>query len=588
MRTLLLSILLPCSVAAQTRGPETTWYLMRLGGSPVGWMRETTGDSAGFIRTASAMYMAINRLGSQVVLRTDAVFVETRGGSLRALDVGTQMSEQEVRTAVQLRGDSARIAMDAGGRRFDRAIALADSVLGPDAIRRLTLARLQRAGDSVSYVAWDAQLNAPAKLTRTATARDSLLTVVEQSSASPVVTTIWMDAAGRALLTEFDLPFGRAQVTRADSATAMAASRGGTLGDDAYARTLVRTGIRLPRAREIERMRVRLVSPAMRPAVPSLEMAGQRVLASDDTSAVLETTRRRPMASAPFPVAMTLALKEFLEPNAYIQSDDPRLVALARRVAGRERDVLAASLALQRWVADSMRFDLGIAFAPSVEVFDRRRGTCVAYATLLATLTRAIGIPSRIVMGYAYVNGIFGGHAWTEVLVRDRWIPVDGALPADGPSDAARFAFAWSSLAGGPGELMSGPGIQLYNGVRATVERFEIGAIGRDVPANAAPWAVEANRYRNPWLGIDVVKPEGAEFVMLDETWPSSTVVGIRRGADTVRVQLRLRRPGHAPPAGAVSNGSDYYEIEAVSPGSRAVARLVRVLSRPSLQLLVR
>jgi transglutaminase-like putative cysteine protease len=90
-----------------------------------------------------------------------------------------------------------------------------------------------------------------------------------------------------------------------------------------------------------------------------------------------------------------------------VQSDEPALHALARRVIGRETDAWRASLELERWVADSMHFDLGVVFAPSVEVLEQRRGSRVAYATLLAALTRTVGIPSRVVFGFAYVNGIF-------------------------------------------------------------------------------------------------------------------------------------------------------------------------------------
>ena len=206
---------------------------------------------------------------------------------------------------------------------------------------------------------------------------------------------------------------------------------------------------------------------------------------------------------ATFPVASTPALREYLEPNAYVQSDEPRLVALAKRVVGTERDLFTAALALERWVADSMKFDLGVAFAPSVEVFERRRGTCVAYATLLATLTRAVGIPSRIAMGYVYVNGIFGGHAWTEVMVGDDWIPIDGAIVARGPADAARFAFAWSSLADGPGSLTSGAAVEMYGRLRATVESFTVAGLRRDVPPDAKPYVIDGDRYVNEWLGLD-------------------------------------------------------------------------------------
>src|SRR5207302_6737384 len=128
-----------------------------------------------------------------------------------------------------------------------------------------------------------------------------------------------------------------------------------------------------------------------------------------------------------------------------------------------------ASLALERWVSENMHFDLGVAFAPSVEVLERRRGTCVAFATLLASLTRAMGIPSRLAFGYVYVNGMFGGHAWTEVLIGDEWVPIDAAIVAEGSADAARFAFAWTALAEGPSSLSNSAGSRLYGAISARV-----------------------------------------------------------------------------------------------------------------------
>ena len=152
-------------------------------------------------------------------------------------------------------------------------------------------------------------------------------------------------------------------------------------------------------------------------------------------------------------MAPTAETEAYLTPNAYLQSDDEELAALAREIVGDTRDALEAGLALERWVAENMRFDMGVVMAPSSEVLEQRRGTCTEYAVLLTTLARSLGIPARFVMGYVYAGGIYGGHAWTEILVGDEWIGLDGAIVADGPADASRFAFQWSSLDEGIGTL---------------------------------------------------------------------------------------------------------------------------------------
>ena len=579
MRALISALLflrLASPLVAQSS--NNLWYVVRIGGSPVGWMRETRTDSAGDIRWTSTMYMALNRLGSQVVMETAIASTESRTGALRALDVGTRMSEQRVNTRVSVNGRVATVSSQAGGRRFDRTVDLSDSLLGRDAVQRLTMKRLRIAGDSVRYTTWDGQVNAPATMTRTVTGRDSLLTIVERSSTTPLVTTMRLDATGRTVNTQLELPFGRLDASLADSTTALAASAGGSLGDESYASTLVRTGIKLPRAREIEVLRVRLQAIDTAGRLPDLTGPGQRVVAREGNTSTIEITRRHPRTRATFPVASTPALREYLEPNAYVQSDEPRLVALAKHVVGTERDLFTAALALERWVADSMKFDLGVAFAPSVEVFERRRGTCVAYATLLATLTRAIGIPSRIAMGYAYVNGIFGGHAWTEVLVGDDWMPIDAAIVGRGPADAARFAFAWSSMADGPGSLTSGPALELYGRVQARVESFTVAGSRRDVPRDAKPYVIDGDRYVNEWLGVDVTKPAGFRFVELDETWPSRTIVAMERGTERVRLLLEARSPwaSDANQPDVIANGLDAWRIDVESPNADALRREVR------------
>jgi len=579
MRALGFSLLLYClafPLAAQSA--SNSWYVVRIGDSPVGWMHETRAESAGAIRWNSTMYMALNRLGSQVVMETAVASVESRTGVLRALDVGTRMSEQRVNTSVTVNGRVASVSVAAGARRFDKTVDLPDTLLGREAAQRLTMTRLRAVGDSVRYASWDAQANAPATVTRIVTGRDSLLTIVERSSTSPLVTTMRLDAAGRAAITQFDLPFGRVRVVLADSAIAMAASGGGSLAEESYTRTLVRTGIKLPRARDIDTLRVRLELMDSVGRLPDLTGPGQRVVAREGNAGTIEIARRYPRGRATFPVAATKAMREYLEPNAYVQSDEPRLVALAKRVVGTERDLFTAALALERWVADSMHFDLGVAFAPSVEVFERRRGTCVAYATLLATLTRAVGIPSRIAMGYVYVNGIFGGHAWTEVLVGEDWIPIDAAIVARGPADAARFAFAWSSMADGPGSLTSGPALELYGKLRATVESFTVAGSRRDVPPDTKPYVIEGDRYLNEWLGMEVTKPAGFRFVELDETWPSKTIVGMERGTERVRVLLSLRAPWEhaATRPDLISAGLDAWRLEVDSPNPQALLSEVR------------
>jgi transglutaminase-like putative cysteine protease len=74
---------------------------------------------------------------------------------------------------------------------------------------------------------------------------------------------------------------------------------------------------------------------------------------------------------------------------------------------------------------------------------------------LTAAMCRAVGIPAEVVMGVMYVEefagiaNIFGGHAWTQVYLGDKWIGLDATRAPNG-YDARHI-----TLASGNGNLES-------------------------------------------------------------------------------------------------------------------------------------
>lgn len=560
--TALPILLLALRAAPAAAQSSDRWYAVSIGGAHVGWSHESRAAIDSGIAVSTTLHIVINRLGHAVVIETVDRSVETVAGAFVSSETTTRLSEQATVTHAWLDGDSVRISTTAGGRTFSRAVAAGGALIGAAAAMRLTADTLRAPGDSVVFRTFLATLAAPATVTRTLAATDTITVagrtlearrVLERSAALPVAARTWIDAAGRLLTTAFDSPLGTMVSVLADSASAVPASAVAVLGDDQFSRTLVRTHLRIPQARRLAMLRLALRADSSLPW-PDLEGPGQHVRSAAPGTLVLQITRRDPPAgSHPFPVAVTAETREFLAPNAYVQSDDSTLRALALRIVGPETDAWRATLALEHWVADSMHFDLGIAFAPSVEILQRRRGTCVAYATMLASLARALGIPSRVAFGYVYVNGIFGGHAWTEVRIGDGWYAADGAVVPYGAADAARLAFATGSLANGAADLTGAPGARLYNGLRARVLAYRVaGEPAVTVDTAAEPWTAAGDRYRNAALGVAFSKPAGYRWIELDDTWPSMAIAGATDAAgDTVRVLSEMRAPWEATEADA-------------------------------------
>jgi transglutaminase-like putative cysteine protease len=140
--------------------------------------------------------------------------------------------------------------------------------------------------------------------------------------------------------------------------------------------------------------------------------------------------------------------KHAREPSNLVQSDDPRIVATAKKAVGGEKDPWQAALALERFVNGYVtQKDFTQAFATAGEVIESRQGDCSEHAVLLAALCRAVGIPARGAVGLVYQNGKFYFHMWTEVYVGRRWTPIDATL-ARGGIGAAHLKLAHSNLQG--------------------------------------------------------------------------------------------------------------------------------------------
>jgi hypothetical protein len=245
-----------------------------------------------------------------------------------------------------------------------------------------------------------------------------------------------------------------------------------------------------------------------------------------DRDLVLEVRQLPSVESGSRPVPADKSLREFLAPNALLQSDDAAVERIAREVVGNEKEAFRAACRLRDWVKDNMQMGPGIVFAPASETIRERTGTVAAYAIVLASLARAAGIPSQVVMGLAYESGMWRQHAWVEVWTGNRWVPLDGALPSPGPADAARIACVRTSFAAGPGPLLSAL-LRVNGNFEVRILEFASGGATVKVPEGAAAFTVEGNTYRNPGLGLKVQKPADFRFAQTNAAFPDATVVAI-------------------------------------------------------------
>ncbi len=523
------------STAQQAR--TELWYVVNIAGQPAGYVREETAIEAEAVRIESDMRIVLNRLGNRVEIGFYSSSEESPEGLLLRTSYEMTASSQTMRTEAVIKEREIEIKSESGGKTYTSSLKYSGTLYGSEGIRRATVAGLMNPGDKITVQTYVAEASLIGNLTRTLLAREPLrigdrdvpsLKVEEVLEGMPIKRTGWLDEKGQLLRQEEPGPFGAIEILRSDRSEALAAALGGSeLPAEVFQSSIVRSNIRLPRAIPVVCLTLKLTHRNPDLGWPDIQISGQRIIRRTDKELVVEIRRTPPPAGEAFPAAMTEANREYLEPNAYIQSDDPEIERLATELAGRDKDAFRAALNMERWVAENMTFDLGIAFAPATEIVRDKRGTCVGYATLLASLTRAAGIPSRVVMGYVYALGMFGGHAWTEVLLGGEWIPLDAAIVNEGAADATRLALTASSLAEGPGSLSIGAAQQVFGQVGIEVLGFATAGKTVDVPAEAEAFSVKNDIYDNPWLGIRLVKPAGWTFRRLDATWPDPTLVSM-------------------------------------------------------------
>jgi hypothetical protein len=156
------------------------------------------------------------------------------------------------------------------------------------------------------------------------------------------------------------------------------------------------------------------------------QKAIETVQNGDEYEAVLEINK--PL-SQPDQVMLPIQDEKFalfLEDSEFIKPSDPAIRRQAIEIAGDEKDALALVKKILLWVYENIGTEYLAETLSGPEVLKRKRGKCVEFSTLFASLARAAGIPTRVAFGEALNGQNWVGHMWCEVWLGD-WIAVDAA-----------------------------------------------------------------------------------------------------------------------------------------------------------------
>jgi transglutaminase-like putative cysteine protease len=168
---------------------------------------------------------------------------------------------------------------------------------------------------------------------------------------------------------------------------------------------------------------------------------------ADRSTGTLQVKTAGPQDGTPGPDQVD---SEYLRPNTFVTSEDPKVVELAFKAIGNATDPWQRVVRIEQWVARNLKeknFKTG--FAPASEVARNLSGDCTEHGVLTAAMCRAVGIPARVAIGLVYADhlGGFGFHLWNEVYVNRRWVAVDSTFDQT-TVDAVHIKLSDTSLVG--------------------------------------------------------------------------------------------------------------------------------------------
>ena len=455
------------ALAPPARGGEETveldaWYALYANGSKVGWtwqkiVRFEAADGSARWRNESGTHMVLRRAGTDLRITEVGHTVEDAAGQVVSFAKRSDMGMGPMETLGRLVDGTLEITV--GGRQ--QTVEYPAGALGPVRMNTLLKEKGIREGTVLEGRVFhsdqpaqplDVKIVVGAQEEVDLFGRKMLLwRTTASTSLLPNPEIVWMDVNDETWASEVEIPMlGTIRTVRTEEALAKADLQPTEIFFDSLIEP--QGTIEAPR---------RLARAVYRVAGKGLDAAfvggpGQRVLERGEGWARLEVVVP-PAPTAPFepPYAVGSEHASALASNALLEIEDERIQALAAQAP---RGGNAVDLA--RWIERFVRAYIddkgfGVGFATAAEVARAREGDCTEHAVLCAALARALGLPSRVVVGLAYLDtrgsdeieadGVFGYHMWTEVLVGpDAWMPIDAAL---GAMDATHLAMARSDLA---------------------------------------------------------------------------------------------------------------------------------------------
>jgi hypothetical protein len=461
--------------------PRETWDALFLGGAKVGYMRttltDTAEDGAKRVRIDTTNCVTVNRSGQATEHTITATSIETPGGGLVRFHATLRSGATPTQFTGSMDGNQLVVNTETAGKVTTERIPWPAGAGGLMAMEQSLLRQPMQPGERRQVTGLMAVVNQAVTMelvaeklepTKLLQHSEDLLRVdcrAKMPDGTPIVERLWVNRDGVILKRQIDALQQETYRTTKELALADV----GPAKFDLMLDTTVPVNRPLDNPHATRRIRYRLKLKTNDPAQVFARCASQEVTSLDSRTAEVVVQAIRPKRGAPSeadaetlpfnstgtlttsaPAVMKLPTDEDRAPNNLIQSDNPKIVSMARSIAPDETDPWTIATSLEQAVKNYIRRpNYSQALTSAADVVQNAEGDCTEHAVLLAALCRARGIPARVAIGLVYVPAApgFGYHMWNEVWIDGQWIPLDATV-ARGGTGAAHLKLTDSNLQG--------------------------------------------------------------------------------------------------------------------------------------------
>ncbi|KPJ52331.1 hypothetical protein AMJ39_08130 [candidate division TA06 bacterium DG_24] len=430
-------------------GRETRWMGVYLRGKKIGHAvtsSERRPDGTVRLFDRSVMRLTVQGTVEEITTKLDCV---ARGDySLESLSFEMKSGDHQLEVEGRVEGGRLFVTLITAGDTSDLTFTLPKETFLPASMELLLGGKDLRPGETYAFPLFDPMTLTQEQARVTVIGTEPLSIEGEEVVATKldvwflgISQSVWLDDLGRILKEE--APMGLVMVRESpESAVAWGPETGSVDLLTLYSVPVDET-IAVPR----DLIYVKAEMSGCDPDRLELEPGRQRVLSEDPC--VVEITAAQPSSvDGPEAKYSILLYGDALRPTPLIQAAHPEIVARTMAILAQDPktqglatpalDPWSKSRRLATWVHRHVRKIPTASMPSALDVLHTLEGDCNEHAVLLAALTRAAGIPAKVILGVVYQDGAFYYHAWNRVYVGE-WVDIDAAFGQE-VADASHIA----------------------------------------------------------------------------------------------------------------------------------------------------